>query len=139
MDIEASRRGVQPQRPLVDIGLAKTVLRGALEALDDRNLDDLPELSGVNTITEPTTLHIPTKLAAAHCDGPLGAGRRTVSRLKVLLRENPNAWTAYETPIGLACLRDSRLRVSSAHASPSCRRTPASTNVLAARRQVVDA
>ena len=64
MNAKASRRGVQPHQLLVDIGLTKTMLRGALEALDYCNLDDLPELPGVNTITGRTTLHIHTKPAA---------------------------------------------------------------------------
>jgi 6-pyruvoyl-tetrahydropterin synthase len=84
---------------LVDIGLAKTALRRVLEPLDYRNLDDLPEFSAVNTTTEQVAFHIPTLLAAACRDGTLGQGGRAVTGLKILLRESPNAWAAYEAPI----------------------------------------
>jgi len=77
MDAKASRRAVRPHRLLVDIGLVKTVLCGVPEALDDRNLDDPPELSGVNTTTEQMASHIQTKPAAACRDGALRAGGRS--------------------------------------------------------------
>lgn len=84
---------------LVDIGLAKTELRRVLDSVDYSNLDDNPALAGVNTTTEYMALHIHTLLAAACRDGVLGAGGRAVSSLKVLLREAPTAWAAYEAPI----------------------------------------
>ena len=80
--------------------MAKTELRRVLEALDYRNLDDLPEFAGINTTTEQVACHIHTLLAAACRDGTLGAGGRAVTGLKILLRESPNAWAAYEAPIG---------------------------------------
>ena len=99
VEAEFRAQKLDPHQLLVDIGLAKTELRRVLEALDYRNLDDVPELSGVNTTTEQMALHIHTKLAAACRDGTLGAGGRAVSGLKILLRESPNAWAAYEAPI----------------------------------------
>jgi len=84
---------------LVDIGLAKTELRRVLEPLDYRNLDDLAAFAGVNTTTEQVALHIHTLLAAACRDGALGDGGRAVTGLKILLRESPNAWAAYEAAI----------------------------------------
>lgn len=85
---------------LVDIGLAKVELRRVLEALDYSNLDDNPTFKGINTTTEYVAFHIHGQLAAACRDGRLGGGGRQVSSLKVLLRESPNAWAAYEGPIG---------------------------------------
>ena len=98
--VEAEFRApkLDPHQLLVDIGLAKTELRRVLEALDYRNLDDLPAFAGINTTTEQMAFHIHTQLAAACRDGTLGAGGRAVSRLKVPLRENPNVWAIYETP-----------------------------------------
>ena len=84
---------------LVDIGLAKVELRRVLDALDYSNLDDNPTFKGINTTTEYVALHIHGQLAAACRDGRLGGGGRQVSSLKVLLRESPNAWAAYEGPI----------------------------------------
>ncbi len=84
---------------LVDIGLAKVELRRVLDALDYSNLDDNPTFKGINTTTEYVAFHIHGQLAAACRDGRLGGGGRQVSSLKVLLRESPNAWAAYEGPI----------------------------------------
>ena len=81
---------------LVDIGLAKVELRRVLDALDYSNLDDNPTFKGINTTTEYVAFHIHGQLAAACRDGRLGEGGRRVSSLKVLLRESPNAWAAYE-------------------------------------------
>lgn len=81
---------------LVDIGLAKVELRKALDGLDYRNLDGEPAFAGLNTTTEFLCAHIHGLLAAALRDGRLGAQSGNVTSLKVLLRESPNAWAAYE-------------------------------------------
>jgi len=85
---------------LVDIGLAKTELRRVLDTLDYSNLDDNPLFEGINTTTEHVALHIHGLLAAACRGGRLGEGGRSVTELKILLRESPNAWAAYQGPIG---------------------------------------
>ena len=84
---------------LVDIGLAKTELRRVLDTLDYSNLDDNKLFSGINTTTEYVAFHIHSQLATACRDGLLGDGGRAVSGLKILVRESPNAWAAYEAPI----------------------------------------
>ncbi len=99
VEAEFRAAALDPHQLLVDIGPAKTELRRVLDALDYRNLDELPAFAGINTTTEQMALHIPTKLATACRDGTLGAGGRAVTGLKVLLRESPNAWAAHEAPI----------------------------------------
>jgi len=84
---------------LVDIGLAKVELRKALDGLDYRNLDGEPAFAGLNTTTEFLCAHIHGLLAAALREGKLGAQSGNVTSLKVLLRESPNAWAAYEGDI----------------------------------------
>jgi 6-pyruvoyl-tetrahydropterin synthase len=84
---------------LVDIGLAKVELRKALDGLDYRNLDGEPAFAGLNTTTEFLCAHIHGLLAAALKEGKLGAQSGNVTSLKVLLRESPNAWAAYEGDI----------------------------------------
>ena len=100
--VEAEFRAPQldPHQLLVDIGLAKAQLRVVLDALDYRNLDELPAFAELNTTTERMALHIHTLLAAACREGALGAGGRSVTGLKILLRESPTAWAAYDAPIG---------------------------------------
>jgi 6-pyruvoyl-tetrahydropterin synthase len=81
---------------LVDIGLARVELRRILDSLDYNNLDSLPALAGQNTTTEFMARHIHDLLAQACRGGALGEGGRAVSSLKILLRESPVAWAAYE-------------------------------------------
>ncbi len=84
---------------LIDIGLAKTELRRVLDTLDYSNLDDNAAFGGINTTTEYVAYHIHGLLAAACREGRLGEGGHAVASLKVLLRESPNAWAAYEAGI----------------------------------------
>jgi 6-pyruvoyl-tetrahydropterin synthase len=84
---------------LVDIGLAKTELRRVLDTVDYSNLDENPALAGINTTTEYMAFHIHGLLAAACADGRLGHGGRAVTWLKILLREAPTAWAAFEGPL----------------------------------------
>ena len=84
---------------LVDIAAARTELRRILDALDYRNLDDEPDLVGKNTTTEFLACHIHGLLCAALRQGKLGEGGRGVTGLKVLLRESPLAWAAFEGPV----------------------------------------
>ncbi len=85
---------------LVDIGLAKAELRRVLDTLDYRNLDEHPALTGANTTTEYMACHIHGLIAAACREGRLGEAGRRVASLKVLLRESPVAWAAFDGPIG---------------------------------------
>jgi len=84
---------------LVDIGLAKTELRKLLATVDYTNLDDNSVFNGINTTTEYVAFHIHGLLAAACRDGRLGDGGRAVTALKILVREAPTAWAAFEGPI----------------------------------------
>jgi 6-pyruvoyl-tetrahydropterin synthase len=81
---------------LIDIGLAKTELRRILDTVDYHNLDSLPALAGQNTTTEYMAKHIYDLLAAGLKAGVMGAGGQAVTGLKVLLRESPVAWAAFE-------------------------------------------
>jgi 6-pyruvoyl-tetrahydropterin synthase len=73
---------------VVDIGKAADALRAALADLDRRNLDDVPDLRGMNTTTEVLAQVIADRLAA-HELGALDA-------LEITLRESPVAWASYE-------------------------------------------
>jgi 6-pyruvoyl-tetrahydropterin synthase len=84
---------------LVDIAAARTELRRVLDGLDYRNLDAEPGFAGKNTTTEYLAFHIHGLLCAALREGRLGAGGQGVASLKVLLRESPLAWAAFEGPV----------------------------------------
>jgi len=83
---------------LVDIGLAKVALRRVLDPIDYRNLDGEAQFAGLNTTTEFLAAHIHGGLVAALKAGELGPQAANVTALKVLLRESPNAWAAFEGP-----------------------------------------
>ena len=70
---------------VVDIGRAHEALKGALAPLNYRNLDDLPELKGVNTTTEFLTKHIFDRLAEAARSGKLGRDGRELKAIRVTL------------------------------------------------------
>ena len=84
---------------LIDIGLAKTVLRALLDTVDYHNLDTLPAFARQNTTTEFMAAHIHGLIVAAIKDGRLGAGAAAVTSMKILLRESPVAWAAYEAAV----------------------------------------
>jgi hypothetical protein len=56
-------------------------------------------LRGKNTTTEYMACHIHGLLADKCRSGALGEAGRALAGLKVLLRESPDAWAAFEGPI----------------------------------------
>ena len=84
---------------VVDIGAATDLLGSTLEPLRYRNLDELPEFAGVNTTTEFLAGHIHRRVSAAVRQGALGPAAGFAS-IQVLLRESPDAWAAFEAPLG---------------------------------------
>ena len=84
---------------IIDIALARVELRRILDEIDYSNLDENLSMIGQNTTTEFMAHHLHGRLAAACRDGVLGDGGRGVASLKVLLRESPVAWAAFEGPI----------------------------------------
>jgi 6-pyruvoyl-tetrahydropterin synthase len=100
--VEAEFRAAKLDRLnlLIDIGLAREELRRILAEVDYRNLDEVPDFAGQNTTTEFMAHHIFSRLAEACRAGTLGEGGRAVNGIKVLLRESPLAWAAYEGNLG---------------------------------------
>ncbi|MBE9604990.1 6-carboxytetrahydropterin synthase [Acetobacteraceae bacterium H6797] len=84
---------------LVDIAAARVELRKILDSFDYNNLDTLPQFAGQNTTTEYLCFHIHGLLVAALKEGKLGKGGEGVTAIKVLLRESPLAWAAYEAEV----------------------------------------
>jgi 6-pyruvoyl-tetrahydropterin synthase len=77
---------------VVDIGRASDALREVLDGLGYRNLDDEPDLAGVNTTTEVLARLVADRLA----DRLHGSG---VEGILVTLRESHVAWASYERPL----------------------------------------
>jgi 6-pyruvoyl-tetrahydropterin synthase len=99
VEVTFSAPALDPLNLLIDIGLAKTELRRVLDTVDYSNLDEVPALAGQNTTTEYVAFHIHAMLAAACRAGALGPHAQKIAGLKVLLRESPVAWAAYEAPV----------------------------------------
>ncbi len=99
--IEAEFRAValDALQLLVDVGLARTELRLVLDSLDYTNLDDNAGFVGINTTLEFVAMHIHGKLAEACRAGRMGEQGRALTGIKVLIRESPVAWAAFEGPI----------------------------------------
>ncbi|HEX3930373.1 MAG TPA: 6-carboxytetrahydropterin synthase [Nocardioides sp.] len=91
-----SRPDLDSDGIVIDIGRAGEALGAVLADLTYRNLDEVESLSGLNTTTEVLCREIADRLAARLHDGSLGAHAGDLARIRVTLRENPNAWAAYE-------------------------------------------
>jgi len=94
--VDASFRAAEldPDGIVVDIGRASDALREIVGALSYRNLDDEPDLEGVNTTTERLCQIIGDRLAARVRDGGLGNAR--LSGIAVTLHESHIASASYE-------------------------------------------
>jgi 6-pyruvoyl-tetrahydropterin synthase len=79
---------------VIDIGRATEALRAVVAELDYRNLDDEPDLAGVNTTAEALARIVADRLA-----GALGEDAHDLDGLAVTLRESHVAWASYERPL----------------------------------------
>ncbi|MFJ4164166.1 6-pyruvoyl trahydropterin synthase family protein [Microbacterium sp. NPDC089698] len=94
--VDASFRAseLDPHGIVVDIGRASEALREIVGALSYRNLDDEPDLEGLNTTTERLCQLIGDRLVERVRDGGLGDARLT--GIAVTLHESHIAWASYE-------------------------------------------
>ncbi|MFE3600846.1 6-pyruvoyl tetrahydropterin synthase family protein [Streptomyces sp. NPDC059096] len=81
---------------VVDIGLATRELGGVVGELTYRNLDEEPDLAGINTSTEVLAKIIADRLADRVHAGALGEGARGLAAVQVTLHESHVAWASYE-------------------------------------------
>lgn len=81
---------------VIDIGRAHEALKAVLAPLNYRNLDELPELKGVNTTTEFLTKYIFDQLANAARADKLGRTGRELKAIRVTLSESHVARASYE-------------------------------------------
>ena len=81
---------------VVDIGLASAALRGVVEELGYRNLDDEPDLAGLTTTTEVLAQVVADRLADRLHAGELGEDARGIEAIAVTLHESHVAWAGFE-------------------------------------------
>ena len=84
---------------VIDIGRAHDVLKGTLQPLNYKNLDDVPEFKGKNTTTEFLTKHIYDRLADAARAGDLGRNGRELKAIRITISESHVARAWYEAPL----------------------------------------
>lgn len=85
---------------VVDIGLMRQLLREVLSPLDYQNLDDHPAFPHRGSTTERIARHIGVELGRA-LGAALGDSVPRAAVLKVLVRESPAAWVAYESSLAM--------------------------------------
>ena len=101
VEAELRRPALDGDGLVCDIGRALEALKAVLASLDYRNLDELAEFRGRNTTTEFLAGEIHRRLVAAIRGGALGAGTaEAIASLRIVLRESPVAWAAFEGPLG---------------------------------------
>jgi 6-pyruvoyl-tetrahydropterin synthase len=99
VDVEFARAALDGDGLVVDIGRASAALRGVLDALNYRNLDEAPEFAGRNTTTEFLARAVFDRMHVAIRAGALGETARGLARMKVTLHESHAAWAAYESDL----------------------------------------
>ncbi len=82
---------------VIDIGRAGEALHEIVTSLSYRNLDEEPDLAGVNTTTERLCQVVGDRLVARLRDGALGPAALT--GIAVTLHESHIAWASYEVPL----------------------------------------
>lgn len=96
VDATFRRTELDADNIVVDIGLATEELGKSLADLNYRNLDDHPDLAGVNTTTEFLARLIADRLADRIHAGALGEAAHGIDGIEVTLHESHVASAGYE-------------------------------------------
>jgi 6-pyruvoyltetrahydropterin/6-carboxytetrahydropterin synthase len=84
---------------VVDIAAAGDRLKAILDAMNYRNLDDMPDFEGTNTTTEFLAREIWARMVSSVRSGELGDGAKGVTSICITLHESHVAWGSYEGPV----------------------------------------
>ena len=98
VEAEVRRDSLDADGIVCDIGRALDLVKAVVGELDYRNLDEVAEFRGRNTTTEFLAAEIHRRLARRIKEGALGP--QAIGSLKIVLRETPVAWAAYDAPLG---------------------------------------
>ncbi len=100
VEVEFKRKTLDEHGLVCDIGLALQVLHDVLAEFNYKNLDEVPSLTGRNTTTELMAGEIFARLKDRVAQGAVGPGTAgNLDALRVVLRESPVAWAAFEGPL----------------------------------------
>ena len=101
VEAELRRDALDADGIVCDIGGALELLQAVLGDLNYRNLDEVAELRGRNTTTEFLAGEIHRRMTRRIREGALApTDAATMHGLRVVLRENPVAWAAFDAPLG---------------------------------------
>lgn len=98
VELEIRAASLDAHGLVADIGRLADMLKQVLAAMNYRNLDDEPAFAGVNTTTEFLAGEIWRRARTAIAAGALAPSPAPVA-MKVLLRESPTAWAAFDAPL----------------------------------------
>jgi 6-pyruvoyltetrahydropterin/6-carboxytetrahydropterin synthase len=96
VEVEVRTPSLNAHHVVMDIGALRSILRTVLEALDYSNLDDHPAFPGKTSTTERVAEHVATGVANAVAALDADARPPAGGSLRVVLRESPVAWAAFE-------------------------------------------
>ena len=99
VEVTLRRSGLGPSGVVADLGAAAVALREVLDPMDYRNLDEVPDLAGVNTTTEVLARLVADRLAERIRAGALGDDGAAIEAIAVTLHESPTASAGYERAV----------------------------------------
>jgi 6-pyruvoyltetrahydropterin/6-carboxytetrahydropterin synthase len=98
VEAELRRDALDADGIVCDIGRALDLVKAVVGELDYRNLDEVGDFHGRNTTTEFLAAEIHRRLVRRIKEGALGV--QAIGGVKIVLRETPVAWAAYDAPLG---------------------------------------
>jgi 6-pyruvoyltetrahydropterin/6-carboxytetrahydropterin synthase len=99
VEVEVRAPALGPHHVVMDIGALRAALRRALATLDYQNLDEHPAFPGRISTTERVAEHVAALLVADIAALPPDAAPSPGAMIRVLLRESPAAYAAFERAI----------------------------------------
>lgn len=99
VELELRTTQLGPHQVVMDIGALRDMLRRVLADLDYRNLDEHAAFAGQLSTTERFAEHVANQVAAELTSLAADAAPVPGGQLRVLVRESPVAYAAYERPL----------------------------------------
>jgi 6-pyruvoyl-tetrahydropterin synthase len=99
VDLEVRARTLGPHQVVMDIGAMRELLRAVLAELDYRNLDEHAAFAGRLSTTERVAEHVANRAAERLGRLPADAAPASGSSLRVVVRESPVAYAAFERAV----------------------------------------
>jgi len=96
VDLEVRSPALGPHEVVMDIGALRAILRAVLAELEYRNLDEHAAFAGRLSTTERVAEHVAHRAAERFAALSPDASPPRGSALRVVVRESPVAYAAYE-------------------------------------------